>query len=66
MATAKPRRRKCPICGKLEVEAFRPFCSERCKSLDLHRWLTGGYVIPVSEDDDEDGQPDSRSKPPED
>lgn len=40
---------KCPKCGK-EVETvgnrYRPFCSERCKFLDLGNWLSGSYGIP--------------------
>lgn len=38
---------KCPIC-KTEVkfgEAFMPFCSERCKLLDLGAWSSEEYVI---------------------
>jgi endogenous inhibitor of DNA gyrase (YacG/DUF329 family) len=59
MATpATPRVKKCPICGKPAAAAMRPFCSERCKDLDLHRWLSGAYAIPAStDDDDEDGNP---------
>jgi endogenous inhibitor of DNA gyrase (YacG/DUF329 family) len=49
-ATAKP----CPICGKLAEQAFRPFCSRRCADVDLHRWLSGRYVVPGSETDEED------------
>ncbi|MBY0530471.1 MAG: DNA gyrase inhibitor YacG [Xanthobacteraceae bacterium] len=45
----------CPICGKLASEKFRPFCSKRCADVDLHRWLSGGYAIPGTEDSDEDG-----------
>ena len=45
----------CPICGKLVSEKFRPFCSKRCADLDLHRWLSGAYAVPVTEDSDEDG-----------
>ena len=45
----------CPICGKPAVHRHRPFCSQRCASVDLNRWLTGSYAIPVAEDDDEDG-----------
>jgi endogenous inhibitor of DNA gyrase (YacG/DUF329 family) len=57
MATPSNRRRKkCPICGKPAEEAARPFCSEGCKQIDLHRWLSGAYVIPASDDDDEDGK----------
>ena len=43
--------RPCPICSKPAVEAFRPFCSKRCADVDLHRWLTGGYVIPARDDE---------------
>jgi len=52
MATAI--RRRCPICGKPAVEKTRPFCSARCKQIDLGRWLSGRYVIPAA--DDEDGE----------
>jgi endogenous inhibitor of DNA gyrase (YacG/DUF329 family) len=34
---------------------MRPFCSKRCKDVDLHRWFSGTYSTPVLEDDDEDG-----------
>jgi uncharacterized protein len=46
---AKP----CPICGKPATEASRPFCSERCRDVDLNRWLSNSYAIPASKDDDE-------------
>ena len=45
---------KCPICGKPAVAALRPFCSRRCADLDLHRWLSGVYAVPASEDEGED------------
>ncbi len=53
-APATPRSKKCPICGKPALAATRPFCSERCKGLDLHRWLSGAYAIPASSDDDDE------------
>ena len=41
---------KCPNCGR-ETEykgnEFRPFCSERCKMLDLGAWIDGEYTLPV-------------------
>ncbi len=43
----------CPVCGKPVVADSRPFCSERCRNVDLGRWLTGSYVIPASDEDDE-------------
>jgi endogenous inhibitor of DNA gyrase (YacG/DUF329 family) len=30
---------------------FRPFCSARCKAVDLGRWLTGAYTIPGTDED---------------
>jgi uncharacterized protein len=44
----------CPICGKPAVQATLPFCSPRCRDVDLNRWLTGSYVVPASDDDPED------------
>jgi len=44
----------CPICGKPPDVLLRPFCSKRCADVDLHRWLSGIYVVPVSEDEEED------------
>lgn len=54
-APAAPPAKPCPICGKPQAEKFRPFCSKRCADIDLHRWLSGAYVIPVREEEDEDG-----------
>ncbi|MGH1419268.1 MAG: DNA gyrase inhibitor YacG [Hyphomicrobiaceae bacterium] len=52
----KPRG-SCPICQKPTELKWRPFCSNRCANIDLSRWLTGGYAIPVTDgDDDEDGE----------
>ena len=38
-------------------DAFRPFCSERCRLADLGKWLDGGYRIgaPISEEDLDQG-----------
>jgi endogenous inhibitor of DNA gyrase (YacG/DUF329 family) len=33
-------------------DRFRPFCSERCKTLDLGHWLSGSYRVPVRQDQD--------------
>jgi uncharacterized protein len=53
-----PRPPRCPICGKPPIDRYRPFCSKRCAEIDLHRWFTGAYAIPVVEDDEkvEDGE----------
>ena len=43
---------KCPTCEK-EIEyagnSYRPFCSERCKLIDLGRWAGGEYRVPTTE-----------------
>lgn len=53
---AKASARGCPICGKPVDQKYRPFCSRRCADVDLNRWLTGAYAIPVTEEEDEDGE----------
>jgi uncharacterized protein len=46
---------KCPICGKAyQIEALAdlptfPFCSKRCRLIDLGRWADGAYAIPGPE-----------------
>lgn len=53
--TAEPARRpRCPRCGAPAEAVFRPFCSRRCKDVDLARWLSGAYAIPAVETDDAD------------
>lgn len=43
----------CPICAKAPPSAdYKPFCSRRCADVDLQRWFTGKYAIPVVEDPD--------------
>jgi len=57
---AVPTRARCPTCRKaVETAADKrppdyPFCSERCRLLDLHRWLEGAYRIPVGPADEEE------------
>ncbi|MGV0877850.1 DNA gyrase inhibitor YacG [Martelella sp. FLE1502] len=61
-ASVEPLRkpRKCPECGRPSTREDYPFCSNRCRELDLSRWLTGSYAIPVAEDeskaDGDDGE----------
>jgi uncharacterized protein len=53
---------QCPICKKpvkrrddpKEPNAHYPFCGERCKLIDLGRWLDGKYQIPVEPEKDEE------------
>ncbi|MCK5931168.1 hypothetical protein SAMN06297251_103274 [Fulvimarina manganoxydans] len=54
----RPKRR-CPECGRAADRVHFPFCSDRCKSVDLNRWLSGRYVIPgpaVSSDQGHDAE----------
>ncbi|KQR32187.1 DNA gyrase inhibitor [Rhizobium sp. Leaf155] len=42
----------CPECGRPSTREDYPFCSDRCRSLDLSRWLNGSYAIPVADDEE--------------
>jgi uncharacterized protein len=61
MSECNAATKSCPICGKPAVEKFRPFCSRRCADVDLNRWLSGVYAVPVKDEEDEDGA--SAAKP---
>ncbi len=41
----------CPVCNKPSVREHYPFCSDRCRTLDLSKWLNGSYAIPVADDE---------------
>lgn len=47
----------CPQCGQpvawQPMNRWKPFCSERCKLIDLGAWATENYRIPVAEDEDD-------------
>ncbi len=53
-AKVEPLRkpRPCPECGNPSTRENYPFCSDRCRNVDLSRWLNGSYAIPVSEDEE--------------
>jgi endogenous inhibitor of DNA gyrase (YacG/DUF329 family) len=52
MAAATRPIVKCPVCGApvewSEASQHRPFCSERCKTIDLGAWASDRYVVPGS------------------
>jgi hypothetical protein len=57
---------KCPMCEKeakprAENEAF-PFCSARCKQVDLYHWLHEDYRVPVIESNDDPGEATEHEK----
>ena len=58
-----PEAKPCPTCGKPASEQFKPFCSARCRDVDLNRWLSGAYAIPVKDDEDEDGEKPKEAEP---
>ncbi|OFZ23621.1 MAG: hypothetical protein A2202_04655 [Bdellovibrionales bacterium RIFOXYA1_FULL_36_14] len=48
---------KCPKCKKkfnYYQSEFRPFCSYRCKMIDLGKWLSEEYVISHKDQDDDE------------
>jgi endogenous inhibitor of DNA gyrase (YacG/DUF329 family) len=60
MEKTKPRTVACPTCGKPvpwgPQSPFRPFCSERCKKIDLGAWAAEDYRVP--------GQAGNAGEPP--
>jgi endogenous inhibitor of DNA gyrase (YacG/DUF329 family) len=55
-----PRKRtlklRCPICKKAvkSGDPDFPFCSDRCRTVDLGKWASGAYVIPSESADTEE------------
>jgi uncharacterized protein len=47
MPRKRPIKLRCPICKKpaKTADADFPFCSERCRLIDLGKWASGAYVI---------------------
>jgi endogenous inhibitor of DNA gyrase (YacG/DUF329 family) len=57
---------RCPICGRRfdpQTSPAVPFCSERCRLIDLRRWLDERYPVSVErvadeeEEEEEEGEP---------
>ena len=64
VAPAPRRSVRCPTCGGpsryAATNAFRPFCSERCKNIDLGAWASEAYRVaapaaPTADDDRAEG-----------
>jgi endogenous inhibitor of DNA gyrase (YacG/DUF329 family) len=52
---------RCPICKRefdRETSPAVPFCSERCRTIDLGRWLGESYSLPVIPDPEADELPE--------
>jgi endogenous inhibitor of DNA gyrase (YacG/DUF329 family) len=47
MPGKKSRLLRCPTCRKIVATSDEnfPFCSDRCRLIDLGKWASGGYVI---------------------
>jgi uncharacterized protein len=47
MARKRTLNLRCPICKKpvKSKDAEFPFCSDRCRTIDLGKWASGAYVI---------------------
>ena len=58
----------CPGCGKPAAfspdNPWRPFCCERCRSLDLGAWASESYRIPLREGEPDTPPDESGSAPP--
>lgn len=56
----------CPQCGRLvewsATSPFRPFCSERCRLIDLGEWFDESHAIP-GDDENTGGETDRHSAP---
>jgi endogenous inhibitor of DNA gyrase (YacG/DUF329 family) len=50
---------KCPICGR-DTAPKRAFCSDRCRQIDLGKWLNEDYRVPI---DDSESEPDPSIRP---
>ena len=63
------RSLRCPTCRKIVLASDPefPFCSERCRIIDLGKWASGGYVIstPINDPETDDSDyPNERAKKP--
>ena len=65
MSKKKTRSLRCPTCRTLVLpgEENFPFCSERCKLIDLGKWASGSYVISTPVTDPEMMESAKREKP---
>jgi uncharacterized protein len=65
----------CPTCkhrvrvypdNSSKLPPFFPFCSERCKMVDLGAWLNADYRIPSKPDEEEEMEPQTHENSPDD
>lgn len=60
-SAATPPIVSCPTCGATVTwsteNRWKPFCSERCKMIDLGQWATEKYRVPAEEQEPDDESP---------
>ena len=59
---------RCPICEKLfdpATSQAMPFCSDRCRQIDLGRWLREAYSVPVERDPEQEAEGETQQRGPE-
>lgn len=60
MSAKKPLMVACPQCGKSALwssdNPYRPFCSQRCKLIDLGQWATEKYRLPEQSSDNDESE----------
>jgi len=55
----------CPVCKNTttwEENPWRPFCSERCKLIDLGKWVSEEYKIPIKSEEEIEGVAEEEKK----
>jgi endogenous inhibitor of DNA gyrase (YacG/DUF329 family) len=64
MARKKVRSLRCPTCRALVLAGSKefPFCSERCRLIDLGRWLDEGFALPAVPDPEADEPPENAAE----
>ena len=58
---------RCVVCNEPfdpELSPARPFCSKRCREIDLGRWLREEIAMPLDEGEAEEDGDESRGEPP--
>jgi len=57
MARKRTLKLRCPICKKAvkNSDPQFPFCSPRCRTIDLGKWASGEYVVAAPVTDAEEG-----------
>lgn len=60
-----PTTLQCPRCSATTTwqgNDFRPFCSERCKMIDLGAWASDAYKLPTQDAPQAEGDPEENQR----